>query len=212
MRLALRHEGLVAFDVAGRNAADFLAHEGGIARAGHHRAVMEADVVEGIERLQRHVIGERGTGERPQLLEDEGGGDDGGAGIEGEAVLAEHRGAAARLLQLLEHADAVAPRAQPDRRGEPAQAAADHGGMGTPVRRPGGGRALFEGCKHQLTLEPVELDRARGLLQRRSFCPGAAMMAAALAGSSSWARWPRPCISMTVPWGASSTPCPRRWA
>ena len=91
---------------------------------------MEADVVEGIERLQRHVIRERGTGERPQLLEDEGGGDDGGAGIEGEAVLAEHRGAAARLLQLLEDRDAVAARAEPDRGGKPAKAAADDGGVG----------------------------------------------------------------------------------
>ena len=90
-------------------------------------------------------------------------------GIEHEAVLPEHRGAAARLLELLEDADPIAARAEPDRGGESAQPAADHHGMGTAVRLAGGGRRMSDVCKHRLTVETVRAALARGW---RSGAPG----------------------------------------
>ena len=161
-RLALLHELLVAFDVTRRDAADFLLHAGRVGAAAHHGAVVEAEVVEGVEGLQRHVVGELRTGKRPQLFEDEGSGDDGGPGIEGEAVLPEHAGAAARLVQFLEDTDAIAPRTQPDRSRKPAKAAADDGGVGPPVSHMARRRGMVDVCKHQLTVETVRRDFARG--------------------------------------------------
>ena len=48
-----------------------------------------------------------------------------GPGVEGEAVLAIDVGAAAGRVELLQHGDPVAPRAEPDRGGQAAEAAAD---------------------------------------------------------------------------------------
>ena len=69
------------------------------------------------------------AGQRPQLLEQEGRGDDGRARVESEAVLPVHVGAAARRIELLEHRDLVAPRAESHRGGQAAEATADHDGV-----------------------------------------------------------------------------------
>ncbi len=151
-RFALRHESVVARHVTGRQPAHLGAHPRGIAAAGEDRAVVEADRIEGIERAQLHIVGELASRERPQFLEKERRGDDGGAGIEGEAILPEHTGAPAGLLELFEHRDAIALGAKPDGGGQPAQTAADDGRMGPSVR------GLVSICKHVLSLDRVNFE------------------------------------------------------
>ena len=101
-------------DVAGAELRDLGAHRLGVAALAEHRAVGEADVVEGRDGLRSMSSCIRRPDERPQFLEQERRGDDRRAGVEGEAVLAELVRAAAGGVELLQHRDAVAPGQQPD--------------------------------------------------------------------------------------------------
>ncbi len=132
-RLAVPHEAFEAGQVLWRDARDLRAGGVEIGAAGHHRAVVEADAVEGIHRPQLHVVRHASAAQRPQFLEQIGRGDDGGAGIEGEAVLPEDIGTAAGRIELLHDRHAPAARAEPHRGGETAEAGADHHGMGTRI-------------------------------------------------------------------------------
>ena len=132
-RLAIPHEAFEARQVLGRDARDLRAGGIKIGAAGHHRAVVEADAVEGVHRPQLHVVRHAAAAQRPQLLEQIGRGDDGGAGIEGEAILPEDIGAAAGGVELLHDRHPPAARAEPHRGGETAEAGADHNGMGTRI-------------------------------------------------------------------------------
>ena len=125
-RLRLGHEAVVAGHVGRGEAGDLGAHGGRVAGVVELAAVGEADAVERRHRNQRHVRSQGAAAELPQLLEQEGGGDDGWPGVESEAVLAMHLGAPARLVAALQHRHAPAPRTQPHRRGQAAKPAADH--------------------------------------------------------------------------------------
>ena len=88
--------------------------------------------------------------EPPQLLEQERRGDDGRAGVEGEAVLAVDVGAAAGRVELFQHGDAIAAGAEPDRRRQAAEAAADDDRrrLAPPAAR----WPRIAECQHNLTL------------------------------------------------------------
>ena len=83
-------------------APDFRAHAVDVAAVVKPRAVVKADAIEGLHGPQVHVVGQLASGQSPQLFEHEGGGDDGGAGVEGEAVLLVHVGAAAGGVKLFQ--------------------------------------------------------------------------------------------------------------
>ena len=68
-------------------------------------AVGPVEPVEGRHGLQLHVVRHARAGERPQLLQARGIGDDSGAGIEGEAVAGEGAGAAAGAVGLIATTD-----------------------------------------------------------------------------------------------------------
>ncbi len=71
--------------------------------------------------IARHGLATEG----PEFFEQEGRRDDGGAGIEGEAVLLEDAGAATRGAQALEHRDPVPLHRQTNGSGEPTESAAN---------------------------------------------------------------------------------------
>jgi hypothetical protein len=110
-------------------ASDFGTHRRRVPAVVEARAVVESQAIERRHRPQLDVVGETPPGQRPQLLEQEGRGDHGRPGVEGETVLPVHIGTPTGRVQTLQHGDAVAACAQPHRRGEPAEAAADHDGM-----------------------------------------------------------------------------------
>lgn len=147
---ALLHESLEPRDVALAELGDLGAHRGGVAALAEHRAVGEADVVEGRDAPEVDVVLHPAPGERPQLLEQERRRDDRRAGVEGEAVLAERGRAAAGGVELFQHRDAVAPRLQPHRRREPAKAAADDDCAGTRFYSRFRTGAISR-CQHNLT-------------------------------------------------------------
>ena len=133
MLLAGLHEALVAGHVARREARHLGAHGRRIAGVVEDLAAIEADPIERRHRAQVDIVGQRPAAQRPQLLEQERRGDDGRSGVEREAVLAKHVGPPAGGIELLQHGDAIAARTQTNRRRQPAEAAADHDGMGSLV-------------------------------------------------------------------------------
>jgi len=76
------------------------------------------------------VVGEPLAGQREELLEEVRGGEDGGAGVEPEAVEDPLGGAAPELVPPLQHRDVVARGGEPDGRGEAAESAAHHDDTG----------------------------------------------------------------------------------
>ena len=142
--LAGLHVAVVAADIAGRKSCDLRAHGGRIAGVIEVRAVLKADPVERRHRHQRHVVGQFASAQLPQFLEQERRGDDGRTGIEGEAVLPVDVSAAAGRIEFFQHGDAIAFRAEPNRRRQSAEAAADHHRMRMVIliswRRTMGGR------------------------------------------------------------------------
>ena len=114
-------------------------------------AVVEADLIEGRQRPQFDVVRHPPPAERPQFLEQKRRGDDRRAGVEGEAVLPNDVGAPAGGVELLEHRDAVAARAEPHRRRQPAESAADHHRVRTRCENGRLCLAAIE-CQHNMTL------------------------------------------------------------
>ena len=74
------------------------------------------------------MVGHALAGQREQLFEAARGGDDGGAGVEGEALVLVDVGAAAGLVALFEERGRDAGRLQADGQRQAAEAAADDGG------------------------------------------------------------------------------------
>jgi hypothetical protein len=128
-------EAVVPIDIGRVESRHLIPHAGGVAAVVEVRAVVEPNPVERVHGLERHVVAHLLTTQRPQFLQQVRGGDDGGAGIEGEAVLLPYVGAAANFVQLLQDRHAVALGTQAHGRGQATKAAADHDGMGSVVFR-----------------------------------------------------------------------------
>ena len=94
-----------------------------------HRAIIKADAVERIDRLECDIIFQSATTQRPKLVEEMRRCQDCRPCIEGEPVLPERVGPASRCIQLVEDRDAVAFRTQPDGSGQAAKACADNNRM-----------------------------------------------------------------------------------
>src|SRR5262249_10455530 len=123
--LRLGDEADVAVDVAGAELAHFGGHALGVAGVVEDAAVVEADAVERVDGDERDVLFELLAGEREQLFEQEGRGDDRRAAVEGEAGVAVDVAAAAGLVALVDERDGEAAGLQADGGGESAEAGAD---------------------------------------------------------------------------------------
>ncbi len=123
--LACRHEAVVARNVCRVEAGDLCPHPLLVGAVAEHRTVIEADLVERIAWADIDVVVQVSAAHLPQVLEHVGRGDDGGTGIEGEAVLPVGVGAPSRPVQLVHHGDAVALGSQPCACCKPAYATAD---------------------------------------------------------------------------------------
>jgi hypothetical protein len=129
-RLAGAHIPLVTRYVGGCEAGDFSTHGGPVTAVIEGFATVEADAVERGHRTQGDVVSQLTLAQGPEFFQQERRRDDGGTGIEGEAVLAVDPGPATGAVQFLQHRDPVATCAQSNGGGEPAEAAADDHGMG----------------------------------------------------------------------------------
>ena len=127
--LAFLHVAVVAGDVAGGEAGDLGADLGRVAAVVEGVAIVEADAVKGHHGHEGDVVGEALAAQAPELLQDEGRGDDGRPSIEGKAILAEDIGPPARGVELLQDRHPIPPRPQAHRRRQAAKAAADDQGM-----------------------------------------------------------------------------------
>jgi len=154
--LARFDEALEPGDVGRIEFCDLRAHAVGVARIVEAFAVLEADLIERINRAQRQIVRHLAPAQGPELLKHMRGRDDGGAGIEGKAVLAEDGSAPTGLFELLEHGHPVAARPQPDRGREPAEAAADHDRMRSRIEIARTGLRLAYECHGHLPFPPGE--------------------------------------------------------
>ena len=93
--------------------------------------IVETDLIERVDAAQVDVVGHAAAAQRPEFFEQVGRGDDGGTGVEGEAVLVVGVGAASRGIEAFEYGDAVAACAQAYGGGEAAEAGADDDGVRT---------------------------------------------------------------------------------
>ena len=100
-RFTQPHEALKAPDIARRQTSDLGPHRVGVCRAMERRPVMEANLVKWINRLQRHIRGHVAAANTPEFLEQERRCHDGGAGVKGEAILAENRRTATGSVEFL---------------------------------------------------------------------------------------------------------------
>ncbi len=95
---------------------------------------MKPDAVERRHGAEVHVVGDVPAAEAPELLEQEGRRHHGGARVEDEPVLPVDVGSTAGGIELLEHGDAVAARAEANRGGEAAEAAANDDSVRARIR------------------------------------------------------------------------------
>ena len=123
--LGIFEEAVVAGDVGGIELADLTLQRRFIVRVIEVRAVGPIEAVEGRHRLQRDVARHVGPGQRPQFLQAGRIGDDGRAGVEGEAVLFPIIGPAARPVARFDDRRRDARRLQPDRQRQPAESRSD---------------------------------------------------------------------------------------
>ena len=126
--LRLGDEPLVVVDIAGVDGADVGEQTLFVSDVVEAGAVVELDAVEGIYRDELEVVFTLAPDEFEEFVEQVGGGDDGGAGVEGEAVALEDRGATARLFVGLEDGDVPAAGAETDGRSEPSEAGTNDDG------------------------------------------------------------------------------------
>jgi hypothetical protein len=125
-RFTVAHEALIAFDIAWRDPRDLTLHRGIVGHTIKMSAIVENDSIELIESAQIHIVGKLPSAQVPQLFEQEWGRNDRGAGVESEAVLPEDVRPPPRLIEALQHSDAIASRSEADRRSKSAKAAADN--------------------------------------------------------------------------------------
>ena len=116
---------LIALNVTRRQARHLGAHKLRVARVIEGLAIVEAQAKERLHGAQIDIVGKAPAAQRPQLFEEEGGGDNGRTGIEGEPVLAEHVGAPARGVEFFDNGNPIPLHRQANRGGQTAQSTAD---------------------------------------------------------------------------------------
>ena len=124
------HVAVITLDICRREARDLLPGPDRVAAVVEMAAVVETDTVEGGHRAKLDGPGEGLSTERPEFVQQKRRGDDGWARIKTKAILFVHSGPPTGTIQFLQHGDTVAPFAQPYRRGQAAEAAADDHGVG----------------------------------------------------------------------------------
>jgi len=120
----------IAFEVMGKMLTDLLLHFRLVAGVFEGLAVMPGDSIERFAGNDVDVVGSFFARESEQFIEEERGGEDGGAGVVGESLVTKNGGAATRLFQGLEQGDVVAAGLEADGGGESAEAGADDEGGG----------------------------------------------------------------------------------
>ena len=125
------HEAIIGRHIFGADLRDLPQHVFLVVGIIEVRAVVEADAIERVHRLQDDIVRQLLAAELPQLLEQIRRGDDGRAGVESETILAINVAAATRCIELFQHRDAIALRPQTNCCGETTETRADHDGMRT---------------------------------------------------------------------------------
>jgi hypothetical protein len=95
---------------------------------------MELNPVERIHRQELDVLLEPLAEQREQLVEQVRRRDDGGTGVEGEAVLPEDARSAARLVECFAERHAISQRSQPESGGDAAESRTDDDGVRAAAR------------------------------------------------------------------------------
>ena len=149
---AFGEETVVAGEVARREAGDFRAHRIGFSARAERRAVLEADLVKGVQRTKVDVLVEIAAAGRPEVAEELRDRDDGGTEVEAEAVAVDGAGAPAGHVEAIDHRDAVALGAEPHRCGQSPQPGADYDRRRARVGTRHGRSREELPCKHVLTL------------------------------------------------------------
>ncbi len=159
---AVSHEAFEARNIPRIEARNFRPHRRFVSAHREDVAVVEANLVKGIDGAQVHIVCHAAAAERPQFFEQKGRCDNRGSGVEGEAILSMDGGSAPRSVELFENRDLVAPRAQSNGRGEAAESAPDHDRSGTGIQTGRADRALLK-CQHNDTLsmsiKPIKRNR-----------------------------------------------------
>ena len=125
----IAQELIVPAKIIGGDAGDFAAQGGLVVRVIEIRPVGPVEPVEGRDRHQLDVLGHLLPGQRPQFAQAIGIGDDGGAGIEREALALPHVGAAAHFFAGFDQGRGDACALQADGEGEAAETGADNAGL-----------------------------------------------------------------------------------
>ena len=123
--LGVGEETLIASDIARAEARHLGDHLRLVTAVIEPAAIVEADPIERIHQAQVDIIGHALAAQRPEFFKQEGRGNDGGTGIEDEAVAAVHVGTATGRVQFLEHRDLITARGETDGRRQAAEATAD---------------------------------------------------------------------------------------
>src|SRR5947209_10491729 len=123
-------EVIVAVAVGPVELSDLRAH--GFVLAGEDEAallVLPGDTVEGVELVQAQLPAHAGPGDREELVDDLGHGDQRRAGVKGEAGLVDPAGATTRRRLRLQHRHLHPGGRQPDGHSKAPQARSNHDGM-----------------------------------------------------------------------------------
>ena len=120
--MSLADEAAVAFEIAGEMVADLGFHFRLVAGVFEGLAVVPSDSVEGFAGDDLDVVGGFFSCEGEEFVEEEGSGEDGGAGVVSESFVAEDGGATSGLFEGFEEGDIVAPGLKANGGGESAEA------------------------------------------------------------------------------------------
>jgi len=120
----------VPFEVIGSEPADFFLHFLLVAGVFEGISVVPDDPVKGFARDDSNVVGSFLLVEGEELIEEEGGGKDGGTGIVGETLVAEDGGASPGLIEGLEESDLISAGLKANGRGQSTESGADDDGGG----------------------------------------------------------------------------------
>ena len=118
----------VALEVLGGKAPDFVLHGGLVAGVFEGIAIVPDDPVEGVAGDDLDVVGGFLLVEGEKFIEEKGGGEDGGTGVIGEALVAKDGGPASGLFEGFEESDLISAGLQADGGSQTAESGADDEG------------------------------------------------------------------------------------